>query len=123
MRRIVLLGLCLLPAACVAPAEDNMSRVQLPPQTAAAALPPTMTTPTRPAVGYGATMPTIPKGGLGAEAPMPQPRASRMPSIGPAVPAASVTPAANQPIIVPNGNGTSTIIHPDGTTETVPTAK
>ena len=28
-----------------------------------------------------------------------------------------------QSIVVPNGNGTSTIIHPNGTVETVPTPK
>jgi hypothetical protein len=122
MRRIVWLGLCLLPAACVPPAADNMSRVELPPQTAATATPPTMTTPTAPAVGYGAAMPSVPKSGLGAEAPMPAPKAAQMPSIGPGVPA-SATTSANQSITVPNGNGTSTIIHPDGTTETVPTPK
>jgi hypothetical protein len=31
--------------------------------------------------------------------------------------------SAGQSIVVPNGNGTSTIIHPDGTVETVPTPK
>lgn len=33
------------------------------------------------------------------------------------------TPGGGQAIVVPNGNGTSTIIHPDGTVETVPTPK
>ena len=33
------------------------------------------------------------------------------------------TPGGGQAIIVPNGNGTSTIIHADGTLETVPTPK
>jgi hypothetical protein len=123
MRRLVWLVLCLLPAACVPPAPDNMSRVELPPQTAATDMPPPMTAPARPAVGYGAAMPTVPKGGLGPEAPMPKPRAAQMPTIGPGVPASSTTTSANQSIVVPNGNGTSTIIHPDGTTETVPTPK
>ncbi len=31
------------------------------------------------------------------------------------------TPGGGQSIVVPNGNGTSTIIHPNGTVETVPT--
>jgi hypothetical protein len=31
--------------------------------------------------------------------------------------------SAGQSIVVPNGNGTSTIIHPNGTVETVPTPK
>lgn len=34
-----------------------------------------------------------------------------------------VTPGGGQAIVIPNGNGTSTIIHPDGTVETVPTPK
>jgi hypothetical protein len=34
-----------------------------------------------------------------------------------------VTPGGGQSIVVPNGNGTSTVIHPDGTVETVPTPK
>jgi hypothetical protein len=33
------------------------------------------------------------------------------------------TPGGGQSIVVPNGNGTSTIIHPNGTVETVPTPK
>lgn len=33
------------------------------------------------------------------------------------------TPGGGQSIVVPNGNGTSTIIRPDGTVETVPTPK
>lgn len=35
----------------------------------------------------------------------------------------ATTPGGGQAIIVPNGNGTSTIIHADGTLETVPTPK
>jgi hypothetical protein len=101
---------------------------------------------TPPAVGSGATPPPIPPGGLGPEAPMPTPKASTMPSIGPALPklpptyqtpagpavttgggagySTTTTPgSAGQSIVVPNGNGTSTIIHADGTVETVPTPK
>ena len=33
------------------------------------------------------------------------------------------TPGGGQSIVVPNGNGTSTIIHPNGTVETVPSPK
>jgi hypothetical protein len=33
------------------------------------------------------------------------------------------TPGGGQSIVVPNGNGTSTVIHPNGTVETVPTPK
>jgi hypothetical protein len=35
----------------------------------------------------------------------------------------TTTPGGGQSIIVPNGNGTSTVIHPDGRIETVPTSK
>ena len=34
-----------------------------------------------------------------------------------------MTPGGGQSIVVPNGNGTSTIIHPNGTVETMPTPK
>jgi hypothetical protein len=56
---------------------------------------------------------------------MATPKASRMPSIGPGVPpsVSASAPASGQSIMVPNGNGTTTIIHPDGTIETVPTPK
>ncbi len=35
----------------------------------------------------------------------------------------TTTPGGGQSIIVPNGNGTSTVIHSDGRIETIPTAK
>jgi hypothetical protein len=35
----------------------------------------------------------------------------------------TVGPGGTQSIVVPNGNGTSTVIHPDGRIETIPTAK
>ena len=35
----------------------------------------------------------------------------------------TTTPGGGSSIIVPNGNGTSTIIHSDGTIETVPTPR
>ena len=50
-------------------------------------------------------------------------RARRSP---PAVPVAirlSTTPGGGSAIVVPNGNGTSTIIHSDGKIETVPTPR
>jgi hypothetical protein len=52
-----------------------------------------------------------------------------MPSGAPSgAPGSTTSPATNQPpadrrIIVPNGNGTSTVIHPDGRIETIPTPK
>jgi hypothetical protein len=61
----------------------------------------------------------------GAEAPMPTPPAATLPSyLGHG---AGVAPRTGQSggstLVVPNGNGTSTIIHPDGSVETVPTPK
>jgi hypothetical protein len=35
----------------------------------------------------------------------------------------TVSPGGGQSIVVPNGNGTSTVIHADGRVETIPTAK
>jgi hypothetical protein len=100
---------------------------------------------TPPAVGYGGSPPPVPSGGLGAEAPLPMPKPSQMPTIRPASPPPTTiqTPSGTgvvtgsgpgystttnpggggNSIVVPNGNGTSTIIHADGTVETVPTPK
>ena len=129
MRWTALLGLLLAVAGCVPPVTDNMRR-GLPTADLSSVAPPpygqTQTAPTLPAAGYGAHLPPIPSGGIGPEAPMSQPPASRMPTIaaqpGPP-PAAKTNPAAGQSIMVPNGNGTTTIIHTDGTVETIPTPK
>ncbi len=129
MRCIALLGLFLLLTGCVPAVPDNMRRAAMdplpaypPPKSGAPSMP-----VTPPSVGYGGTLPSVPAGGLGAEAPMPAPRASKMPTISaqPGLPASTTTSATStgQSIMVPNGNGTTTIIHPDGTIETVPTAK
>jgi hypothetical protein len=133
MRRVVLLGPVLLLAGplltgCVPPTGNAMYRGTTEPPPIAVVVPRSgaaTSSVTPPAVGYGSTMPSIPSGGLGAEAPMPAPKATRMPTIAPPVTAASqpTPPSSGQTITVPNGNGTSTIIHPDGTTETVPTPK
>ena len=48
------------------------------------------------------------------------------PVLPPAAPGTASTPAAppvDRRIIVPNGNGTSTVIHPDGRIETIPTPR
>jgi hypothetical protein len=83
------------------------------------------------AAGSGATPPAV---------PMAMPSASTIPSVRPSTvqtphgtavttgggPGYSTTtgPAgAGQSIVVPNGNGTSTVIHADGTVETIPTPK
>jgi hypothetical protein len=98
-------------------------------------------TQTQPAPGSSSP----PQPGLGAEPPAQTPRPSTIPTIRPSAGAApsyqtpagtavptgggpgyttTTTPgSAGQSIVVPNGNGTSTIIHSDGTVETVPTPK
>jgi hypothetical protein len=128
MRPIAFLGLLLLLAGCVPPVPDNMRREALAPQPIDNSPPPSAPAPIRPsALGYGGAPPRIPSGGLGAEAPMPMPSASKMPTISarPGVPSSAGTASggAGQSIMVPNGNGTTTIIHPDGTIETIPTPK
>jgi len=100
---------------------------------------------TPPAIGSGGPQ-SVPQTALGAEPPAPMPRATTMPTIRPSSaspPASYQTPAGTavttgggpgystttnpggggNSIVVPNGNGTSTIIHADGTVETVPTPK
>jgi hypothetical protein len=128
MRPIAFLGLFLLLTGCVPPVGDNMRRDALGPEPIDNSPSPSAPRPSRftqPAVGYGGTLPPVPSSGLGAEAPAAMPKASRMPTIGPGVPpsASASAPASGQSIMVPNGNGTTTIIHPDGTIETVPTPK
>jgi hypothetical protein len=51
--------------------------------------------------------------------PPPLPNTPARPLV--AVPPAS--PASSAPVVVPNGNGTSTVIYPDGRIETIPTPK
>jgi hypothetical protein len=113
--------------------------------TTGSVTPPPIGSGTPPAVGYGGALPNVPKSGLGAEAPMPMPKASQMQTIGPGTPkppsyqtttgtavttgggpgySTTTNPGGGgNSIVVPNGNGTSTIIHADGTVETVPTPK
>jgi hypothetical protein len=94
------------------------------------------------------TLPSFRSQGLGPEAPAAIPPASNLPTyrgrtdVGPEAPAAvpptgtlprfrqsgstdsvPATPGTQADIVVPNGNGTSTIIHPDGTVQTVPTPR
>jgi hypothetical protein len=125
MRRTACFGLFLVLAGCVPAVPDNMRReavAPLPPDTAPPPSAPIPMRVTPPALGYGGAPPPIPASGLGAEAPMATPKASRMPTIGPGV-LPSTSSASGQSIMVPNGNGTTTIIHPDGTIETIPTPK
>jgi len=53
--------------------------------------------------------------------PLLAPLPSGAPTAG--TPPASAQPPADRRIIVPNGNGTSTVIYPDGRIETIPTPK
>jgi hypothetical protein len=80
----------------------------------------------------GAQAPTVgsPAGRAGSPllAPLPNaaPGATTDPTHGgypTMTPPASSQPQADRRIIVPNGNGTSTVIHPDGRIETIPTPK
>ena len=50
-------------------------------------------------------------------------RARRSPPVAPAATRPLTTPGGGSAIVVPNGNGTSTIIHSDGKIETVPTPR
>jgi hypothetical protein len=72
----------------------------------------------------------------GTEAPVPgsplararNPLVAPLPNVGPGggaatTPATPGEPPADRRIIVPNGNGTSTVIYPDGRIETIPTPK
>ena len=95
MRRTAPIALVLALAGCgVPPAGNNMLRstpaADTSPITPMPTAPPMVTPLTAPAVGYGASPPPVPSGGLGAEKPMPAPPASRMPTIAaqPGVPPA-----------------------------------
>ena len=63
--------------------------------------------------------------GVGAEAHASMPPARALPRFRQSGSTESVpaTPGTNADIVVPNGNGTSTIVHPDGTVQTVPTPR
>lgn len=65
----------------------------------------------------------LPGGGAAPSAAAPK---GGYPVLPPAAPGTASTPAAppvDRRIIVPNGNGTSTVIHPDGRIETIPTPR
>jgi hypothetical protein len=135
MRLISLLGfLAVAPCAAVL----AQSQPGLPPE-APLPTPPAATLPTfrsnqdvgpeAPLTRPGAnTLPSmLSQPGVGAEAPLPLPLppAASLPSFlgqGASV-SRQTSPGAGATVIVPNGNGTTTIIHPDGSVETVPTAR
>ena len=70
-------------------------------------------------------LPTMRGGNLGPESALPRPPTSTLPSFRQeAYPQASPPGRpAGRAVMVPNGNGTSTIINPDGTVTTVPTPR
>ena len=72
---------------------------------------------------FGALPPTAARGSPIDRAS--NPLLSPVPGPGGAAPAAATAtpPQTDRRIIVPNGNGTSTVIHPDGRIETIPTPK
>jgi hypothetical protein len=107
---------------------------QLPPEPPAP-MPEATTLPSyrgRPALGAEApakippatTLPSARRRTLGPEPPAPIPPAGTLPSYYRGIPSQPSPPrAAGRPVMVPNGNGTSTIIGPDGTMRTVPTPR
>ena len=77
--------------------------------------------------GVEAPVPGSPlsRSGSSLSAPLPN-RSGAAPSTGSAAGTAPAAPSqtpSDQRIIVPNGNGTSTVIYPDGRIETIPTPK
>jgi len=70
-----------------------------------------------------AQLPSMRGGNLGPESALPRPPTSTLPSFRQEAypqPMPSERPAGRA-VMVPNGNGTSTIINPDGSVTTVPT--
>ncbi|MSP03088.1 MAG: hypothetical protein EXR07_18875 [Acetobacteraceae bacterium] len=61
--------------------------------------------------------------GIPGDPPRGAPTDARRGSYPVPTPAAPSQPQTDRRIIVPNGNGTSTVIHPDGRIETIPTPK
>jgi hypothetical protein len=115
MRHHAVFGLVLLLAGCVPPAGDTLRREALAPQPAELSAPSALAAPPRSSSLYGGGPPPL---------PTPKPISAQTASPQSGAPAGSAAPASvDQPIVVPNGNGTTTIIHADGRIETVPTPK
>jgi len=133
MRLISLLGVLAVvsSAAALAQSQPGLPAEAPLPRPPAATLPSFRSDqtagPEAPLIRPGAaTLPSmLSQPGLGPEAPLPTPPAASLPSyLGQRAPVSRQTsPDAGATITVPNGNGTTTIIHPDGSVETVPTAK
>jgi hypothetical protein len=75
------------------------------------------------ATGVEAPVPGSPLNRSGASLTAPLPNGTPAPHGNAAAPGAPGPAAPDQKIVVPNGNGTSTVIYPDGRIETIPTPK
>jgi hypothetical protein len=76
-----------------------------------------------PPTAPGTQLPSMRGGDLGPESALPRPPTTSLPSFRQEAyprPIPSERPAGRA-LMVPNGNGTSTLINPDGTVTTVPT--
>ena len=72
-----------------------------------------------------AQLPSMRGGNLGPESALPRPPTTTLPSFRQEAYPQPVPPQRppGRAVMVPNGNGTSTIINPDGTVTTVPTPR
>ena len=95
------------PGSSVPPLSNQPSLAPLPPQHPVTAPPPTAALPAVPAPGQV----------------VPLNRGQGVTTGGTQGYQTMTLPGGGTAIVVPNGNGTSTVIHPDGTVETVPTPK
>ncbi len=84
------------------------------------AAPPPLLFPETPLGPQGSVTPPAAPPATPAAAPKPR---KQPPGGGSGSGAAGGTPDDGQPVIVPNGDGTSTVIRPDGTIQTIPTPK
>jgi hypothetical protein len=68
-------------------------------------------------------LPSMRDGDLGPESALPRPSTTTLPTFRQEAYPQAIPPErpAGRPVMVPNGNGTSTIINPDGSVTTVPT--
>jgi hypothetical protein len=76
-----------------------------------------------PPTAPGTQLPSMRGGELGPESALPRPPTTNLPSFRQETYPQAVPPERprGRTIMVPNGNGTSTLINPDGTVTTVPT--
>jgi hypothetical protein len=76
-----------------------------------------------PPVSPSTRLPSMRGGDLGSESALPHPPTATLPSFRQEAYPQAIPPErpAGRAVMVPNGNGTSSIINPDGTVTTVPT--